>query len=447
MEPRIQYAKTSDGVSIAYAVRGKGPALVCLRSGIVEFKLEWEVPEFRTWNERLAQKRMLVQYDNRGTGLSERDVTDFSLEALQLDIAAVADSLSLGKFAIFATVNTGPVAVAYAARHPDRVSHLILWCSYARGSELLKSPQNQALRHLIENWELYTDTLAHYMFGWLGGEPARRVAARMRESITHETYRAYQAQLNRVDVTDLLPHVKAPTLVLHRRQFPLVSIDAATDLASGIPNARLALLEGESAGYALEDSQAVLDAIDEFLDEGEEASAELAGADVRTILFTDMQSSTALTERLGDAAAQDIRRAHNQIVRAALDANDGREIKHTGDGIMASFSTASSALDSAIAIQRGVASHKEAHTDSPLGVYIGLNAGEPIAEEGDLFGTSINLASRICDHAEPGQIVAANVVRELASGKGFLFSDLGETELRGFEDPVRLYEVRWREES
>ena len=285
------------------------------------------------------------------------------------------------------------------------------------------------------------------MFGWLGGEPARRVAARMRESITHETYRAYQAQLNRVDVTDLLPHVKAPTLVLHRRQFPLVSIDAATDLASGIPNARLALLEGESAGYALEDSQAVLDAIDEFLDEGEEASAELAGADVRTILFTDMQSSTALTELLGDAAAQEIRRAHNQIVRAALDANSGTEIKHTGDGIMASFSTASAALNCAIAIQQGVAAHKEAHPDSPLAVYIGLNAGEPIAEEGDLFGTSINLAARICDRAEPGQILAADVVRQLAAGKQFLFSDLGETELRGFEDPVRLYEVRWREES
>ena len=166
-----------------------------------------------------------------------------------------------------------------------------------------------------------------------------------------------------------------------------------------------------------------------------------------TILFTDMESSTALAQNLGDAAAQEVRRAHNNIVRSALSANDGSEIKHTGDGIMASFATASSALNCAIAIQRGVASHKEQHPGSPLGVYIGLNAGEPIAEDGDLFGTSVDLAARICDHAEPGQIIAADVVRQLAAGKQFLFSDLSETELRGFEDPVKLWELSWQEQD
>ena len=114
---------------------------------------------------------------------------------------------------------------------------------------------------------------------------------------------------------------------------------------------------------------------------------------------------------------------------------------------MASFSTASSALNAAIAIQRGVAEHKTSNPDSPLSVYVGLNAGEPIAEDDDLFGTSINLAARICDHAEPGQIVAADVVRQLAAAKDFLFSDLGETELRGFEDPVKLWELRWQSED
>jgi len=113
---------------------------------------------------------------------------------------------------------------------------------------------------------------------------------------------------------------------------------------------------------------------------------------------------------------------------------------------MASFSTASAGLDAAIAIQRGVAAHKEKQPDSPLGVYIGLNAGEPIAEDDDLFGTSVDLAARLVDHAQAGQIIASNVVRELAAGKDFLFSDLGETELRGFEDPVKLWELRWREE-
>ena len=140
---------------------------------------------------------------------------------------------------------------------------------------------------------------------------------------------------------------------------------------------------------------------------------------------------------------------HRRGIGGIAAANGGNEIKHTGDGIMASFATASSALECAIAIQQGVAAHKEEHPDSPLGVYVGLNAGEPIAEDDpegriDLFGTSVDLAARLVDHAQPGQIIASDVVRQLAAGKDFLFSDLGDTELRGFEDPIKLWELRWQ---
>ncbi len=114
---------------------------------------------------------------------------------------------------------------------------------------------------------------------------------------------------------------------------------------------------------------------------------------------------------------------------------------------MASFPSASGALQAAIAIQRAVAAHVEEHPDPPLGVYIGLNAGEPIAEEQDLFGTAVDLARRICDHAQPGEILVSDVVRQLAAGKDFLFADQGDVALRGFEDPVRLYEVHWRESA
>ena len=219
-----------------------------------------------------------------------------------------------------------------------------------------------------------------------------------------------------------------------------------------IPDARLVLLEGEAVVAYVGDTDSVLDAISGFLGD-DEAPADEVEADAttfRTILFPDIESSSALRQRLGDARAQELVRVHNSIVRDALKDHQGREVKHTGDGIMASFSSAAEALQAAIVMQRGVAGHAEEHPDSPLAVYIGLNAGEPIAEEqpdgrGDLFGTSVDLASRICGHAEPGQIVVSNVVRELAAGKEFLFADLGETELRGFEDPVRLYEVRWQD--
>ena len=151
MEPQIQYAKTSDGVSIAYSAHGKGTPLVQIRSGLNPFRVEWEIPEYRTWYERLAQKTMVVHYDHRGTGLSRRDVSDFSLEALLLDLEAVVDRLELERFALWGTVTMGPAAIAYAARHPERVSHLILYCSYARGSDFLKSPQVQVLERLMDN--------------------------------------------------------------------------------------------------------------------------------------------------------------------------------------------------------------------------------------------------------------------------------------------------------
>jgi adenylate cyclase len=224
----------------------------------------------------------------------------------------------------------------------------------------------------------------------------------------------------------------------------LVSLEVATSLAAAISGAQLLILEGAAAVPFAGDTEAVAAAIDDFLGEGGPGIRENATpSGLVTILFTDLVSSTAIAQRLGDAAMQEVRRAHNTIVRAALGGHGGAEIKHTGDGIMASFPTASAALGCAVAIQRAVA----ARADPNLQVHIGLNAGEPIAEERDLFGTSVDLARRICDHAEAGQILASNVVRDLSAGKGFLFADIGEVVPKGFEEPVRLFEVRWREEA
>ena len=446
MEPRIQYAKTEDGVRIAYATYGEGEPLVFVMNPAgSHVQLEWEHgPVMKVAITFLAAERLVVRFDQRGVGLSDRDVFDISLDARVRDLEAVANRLQLDSFELVAVETGGHPAIAYAVKHPERVTRLVLINCYARGQDASETTRGQALGRLQDDWRLLTDTVGAHAVG-MGHEDALLYGAFIRECMEHDMWVRLNEAEQEIDVSDLLPGVRVPTLNIRHRGIEWLNMDATRKLAAGIPDSQLVTIEGL---YPDRPDQ-MFNAISEFLDfAGQQpVSTESlpSSKDVRTILFTDMASSTSLADQFGDSAAREVRRAHNEIVREALSANAGSEIKHTGDGIMASFSTASSALDAAIAIQQGVAAHKEEYPDSPLGVYIGLNAGEPIAEEGDLFGTSINLAARICDHAEAGQILAANVVRELAAGKQFLFSDLGETELRGFEDPVKLWEVRWRE--
>ena len=449
MEPRIQYAQTTDGVSIAFWTLGQGMPFVHMPPPFTHIQMEWQIPEVRRWYERLAERRKLIRFDTGGFGLSQREVPEFSLDSYLLEVDAVVDRLGLERFVLLGFEHSGPTAIVYAARHAERVSHLVLWCAYARPSDWTRSPLIQATRALIQkDWETYTETIAHVAFGWSEGEQARRFAALIRESTTPEAVEMGISALDEFDVTAFLPQVTAPTLVLHRREVPYPAVDVARDLASRIPDARLALLEGASVLPYLGDMETVATAIDEFLGEGEEAAAvaEPTLGAVHTILFTDMEGSTSLTQRLGDAKAQEVLRTHNAIVRDALKAHSGSEIKHTGDGIMASFASASRALQCAIAIQRAFAEHNES-AGEPIRVRIGLNAGEPIAEEKDLFGTAVIMAARIAAQAAGGEILVANVVRELAAGKGFRFADRGEVALRGFEEPVRLYEVRWQEDA
>jgi class 3 adenylate cyclase len=453
MEPRIQYAQTADGVSIAFWTMGDGMPLVHMPvPPLSHIQLEWQMPEIRRWYQGLARKRKHVRYDGRGSGLSDRDVGDYSLDALLLDLEAVVDHLGLETIALFAPVLSGPVGIAYAVRHPERVSHLILINSFARASDILGTPQAQALLALMEkDWELYTETLAHVGLGWSAGKPARQYAALIRESVTQEAMQAFLAAADQFDVTELLPQVKAPTLVVRRRQLAIPELSVARGLASHIPNASLVVVEG--ALYDLERGSSVA-AIVEFLGEGEEKTA--AGEPVeagafRTVLFTDVEGSTALTQRLGDAKARELLREHERMVREALKAHGGSEVKTMGDGFMASFSSATKALECSIAMQRAFEQHNES-AEEPILVRVGLNAGEPIAEEdpdgrSDLFGTAVNLAARIAAQAKGAEILTSDVVRQLVAGKEFLFADRGETSLRGFEEPVRLYGVRWREES
>jgi class 3 adenylate cyclase len=168
---------------------------------------------------------------------------------------------------------------------------------------------------------------------------------------------------------------------------------------------------------------------------------------IRTILFTDIVDSTALTQLMGDEAAMDLLDLHNTVVRNALADLGGREVKHTGDGIMASFVSAAAAVKCAAQIQQELSKHEHEQPKRAIRVRIGAAAGEPVEHHDDLFGSTVQLAARLCAHASPEQILVSNAIAELCLGKGFSFQDVGEVALKGFDRPVRAHAVAWDSEA
>jgi class 3 adenylate cyclase len=455
MEQQIRFCTSADGTRIAYATVGQGSPVISIRPWFTHLEYEWESPMWRSLIDRLSARHLLIHHDGRGMGLSDHRVSDYSPEAQVRDLEAVVDALGLERFALYGVSQGGATSITYAVRYPERVSHLILQGSFARMGWLIDTEEGQqrfqtALSLIRQGWG--TDLPAYRQFFTSlfipdgDAEAIRQFNEMQRVSTSPENAVAVLSAMRDTDVSELLSRVRAPTLVVHCRGDAIVPFESGRRLAAAIPGARFLPLDSRNhLPLPNEPAAEVLEkAMEEFLGEGEEPAAGAAPSGLVTILFTDMEGSTTLTQRLGDAKAQEVLRTHNRIVRDALKAHSGSEVKHTGDGIMASFASASRALECAIAVQRALAQHNES-AEEPIRVRIGLNAGEPVAEEEDLFGTAVQLAARICAHAEPGEILAPIVVRELAAGKGFLFADRGDVALRGFEDPVRLYEVRWRE--
>ncbi len=451
MEPRIQYATTADGVSIAFCTIGDGiPAIGVPPVPLTHLEAELGDPDYRAWDERIAYGLTYARYDSRGSGLSDRDVTDLSLEALMLDIDAVAARAGFESFVLVGISVGSPLAIAYAARRPERVSHLVLWCPFARAWEGGGEEEASMAALRRSNWAMFTQTIAHAMVvGWDAGTQASRFARLMQEAVTPEAADRIQGQIVSLDVSADLPNIRCPALVIHRKGTKLPPPEVGRGVAARIPNSELVLLEGESLLPYVGDMEAVTRAIDVFLGipvpKPEFGRAETSGAaaSLATILFTDVEGSTALTQRLGDAAAREVLREHEGVTREALRVHGGSEIKTMGDGFMASFASATRALECAIAIQRNM--EQGFGNTNAVRVRIGLNAGEPIAEDDDLHGTAVITAARIAALAQGGEILVSNVVRELVAGKGYLFNDRGDHALKGFEDPVRVFELRWRD--
>ena len=243
MEPRIQYAKTEDGVSIAYATEGEGQPLVTVSPQAISH-VQRESAMFPNIFPPLARAFRLIRYDPRGAGLSERDAIDFSMEAMMRDLDAVVERLGLQSFAVLAFRGAVPVAVTYAATFPDRVSHLVLVDGWTNWSDVAGMPVWETLDALIDkDWTMCTETLARVLIGMDDPQVIGSLGEYIRACMEPEAFRAFFAALRSWDVADLLPKVGAQTLVLHNNDARVAPIRAGQKLAAGIPDARFLAID------------------------------------------------------------------------------------------------------------------------------------------------------------------------------------------------------------
>lgn len=266
-QPPIRYAHSSDGVRIAYQDFGDGPPLVFVAfTPFSHVQREMEIPEARRYLLEQARTSRVIRYDGRGNGLSDRSATDFSLEAQVRDLETVIDHLSLERVALLGASIAAPAAITYAALHPARVSHLILWHAYANGADLFGSALAAASTLADTDWELFTQTIAHVAFGWEQGDLAREYAAMVRGAVDQKAVIGnIPSMFSAYDVRRHLAHIQTPTLVMARRGAPEPATEAARVLASAIPNARLMILEPGPPIPYVGDSEAVLEAGRQFL--------------------------------------------------------------------------------------------------------------------------------------------------------------------------------------
>lgn len=440
MDPQVRYCTTTDGLSIGYWSIGGGETVIDAGQPPTHCEMEWRLTPMRRWYERFAAHHRLVRFDMRGCGLSSRDVAEFSLDTMVRDLEAVVDALRLERFVLIGAINSGTAALAYAARHPERVSRLILWCAYSHGSEFFDDSGTRALRDMADrDWHMFTETASRSRFAWSADPHAREYAALWRAAIILRDQRTLMDSLAKVDVTSILGDVRAPTLVLQRQDR---GIDVAQRIADGVADGRLVLFSGGTAAPYLDDADEVWSAIAHFL--GREPSTEprrvaaAARSGMCVILFTDIVGSTALTERLGDAAFHERSRALHGLLREAIARENGRvaEGRVLGDGLMALFDTARSAIVAGLHCGKAAAS-------LGLDVHLGIHAGDVITEEHDVHGGAVNIAARICGASAANELLVSETVRGLArTSAGVTFEDRGTQDFKGVTDPLRVYAVK-----
>jgi class 3 adenylate cyclase len=434
VEPQIQYVTSADGVRIAYSATGNGPPFITMSPSLGNaIDYEWKIPAMRRTIEISSRALTYIRYDPRGCGLSDRNVTDFSLDAVVGDLAAVADIAAPAPFVLFAPGTMARAGITYAARNPERVSRLITWMGAANFDGNDVDPLEAVKALVATDYRLFTEAYYSALDGFTNPAVAAEMAAMWREAVTADTYLEFERQHTAWNMGDLYGRVQCPTLVVHPRQHPYFPVEQARRLAAAIPGARFALLDGSSVMLA---SREMLPLIAEFI--GQPGGGSTGSGSTAVILFTDIADSTELTERIGDAPFRDRARTLDERLRRHISSAGGRAIdgKLLGDGVMAVFRSASDAVSAALRC-------REAGREAGLPLHVGLHAGDVLREGGDVYGGAVNIAARISALSAPGEVLVSATVRDLArTSSGVAFEDRGEHTLKGVADPVRIFAIK-----
>jgi len=435
MEPRIQYARTSDGVNIAYSTAGEGRSMIFMPiPGFSHAQLDWEI--FGAVRQPLLGKYRVVHYDSRGSGLSDRSAVDFSMEAMIRDLEAVVARSGFESFVLAAASTAVPIAVTYAVAHPERVSHLILVDGCAAFSDFAQSPAYKASVQLLDaDWVIFTETFAQVLWAPANPEFGRQLAEYMRACCEPEAMRALWKAWESRDVTALLPSVVMPTLIVHNKHNRWFPVEVGQRLAAAVPNARLTLIDDMTFAP-------VGNLMDAFVSEGHPQEPALPSG-MTAILFADIADSTALTERLGDDAFRAKARELGPALRALVRECGGTPVEGPtlGDGVLAVFTSAREAIEAARRCGK-------AGDDAGLPLHLGLHAGDVTREKDtdgrdNVYGGAVNIAARVSALSTPGEVLVSDIVRGLArTSAGVEFEDRGGQEMKGVGEPVRVWAVR-----
>jgi len=445
----VRFCTTPGGVSLAYAVDGEGPLLVKAANWLTHLDHDQESPVWRHYLEAFTSRFTYLRYDERGSGLSDWQVESLTFEDWVEDLETVVDAAGVDRFALLGISQGGAVAIEYAVRHPDRVSHLILLGAYARGRRMrgnLDSETEWMLnRHLIEvGWGTDHPAFRH-VFSELfipGGTPAQHAwfDDLMRRSTTNENALRFIETFGSIEVSDRCPLVRAPTLVLHPIGDRSVPFDEGRRLASLIPGSRLVPLDSDNH-IVLEHEPAwrrLLDEVTAFLTGQRSAPSEPR----MTLLMSDIVDSTRLMEVIGDDAWVDVLAWHDSTLRSRFIEFGGVEVDHTGDGFLVSFSSPQSAVACAVEIQRSLFSHRKTAGFAPR-VRIAVNSGTVALQDGHPRGRTVHVTARVLAAAGAGDILATAPLRD-AVGHGISTGNPRRIPAQGIDDPIEVIPIVWQ---